>query len=139
MPLLDMNLEELKKYKGINPKPSDFDEYWDESIAEMHAIDPCVELVPADFKHRLQNVMIYILQEFMVQEYTRNLLSLKTLRENARPKYLFMDTVEKVMTGVYLWQWQHLASYVHQWIAEVKQDCHKKLEDTLVIHLAVIL
>lgn len=50
MPLLDMNLEELKKYKGINPKPSDFDKYWDESIAEMHAINPCVELVPADFK-----------------------------------------------------------------------------------------
>ncbi len=50
MPLIDMPLEELREYKGINPKPSDFDKYWDESVAEMKAIDPNVELIPAKFK-----------------------------------------------------------------------------------------
>lgn len=48
MPLVDMPLEELKQYKGINPKPADFDEFWDKSIEEMKAIDPQVELVPAE-------------------------------------------------------------------------------------------
>lgn len=31
MPLVDMPLKELKKYRGTNPKPEDFDEYWDSS------------------------------------------------------------------------------------------------------------
>lgn len=50
MPILDMPLEELKEYKGINPRPADFDKYWDTALAEMHAIDPEVELVPSEFK-----------------------------------------------------------------------------------------
>ena len=50
MPIVDMSLTELKEYKGINPKPTDFDDFWDNSIAEMKAIDPEIELIPADFK-----------------------------------------------------------------------------------------
>ncbi len=51
MPLMfDMPLEELKTYQGRNPRPTDFDTYWDEAIAEMQAVDPQVELVPADFQ-----------------------------------------------------------------------------------------
>jgi cephalosporin-C deacetylase len=46
MPLIDMPLEELHQYQGINPKPADFDKYWDESLAEMKAINPQVELTP---------------------------------------------------------------------------------------------
>jgi cephalosporin-C deacetylase len=46
MPLIDMPLEELKTYKGINPRPADFDAYWDRALAEMRAVDPKVELVP---------------------------------------------------------------------------------------------
>ena len=48
--LIDMPLEKLKTYTGINPRPADFDEFWDRSIAEMLAIDPQVELVPAEFQ-----------------------------------------------------------------------------------------
>ena len=44
-----MPLSELKKYQGINPKPADFDSYWDESLAEMHSLDPNVQITPADF------------------------------------------------------------------------------------------
>ena len=51
MPLLfDMPLDKLHSYQGTNPKPADFDAYWDRGLAEMRALDPKVELVPADFK-----------------------------------------------------------------------------------------
>ena len=47
MPIVDMPLEQLKTYKGINPCPKDIDKYWDKAVAEMRAVDPKVELVPA--------------------------------------------------------------------------------------------
>lgn len=50
MPLVDMPLEDLKAYRGMNPRPSDFDEYWERALTEMHAIDPMVELVPSVFQ-----------------------------------------------------------------------------------------
>lgn len=47
MPLtFDMPFEKLKDYQGVNPKPSDFDAYWDAALAEMNAIDPQVEIIP---------------------------------------------------------------------------------------------
>ncbi len=52
MPILDMPLEELVKYEGRNPKPADFDEYWDKALAEMRATDPNVELIPAGPKFK---------------------------------------------------------------------------------------
>ena len=51
MPLMfDFPLEKLKTYMGINPRPEDFDTYWDEGLAEMRALDPQVELVPAEYQ-----------------------------------------------------------------------------------------
>jgi cephalosporin-C deacetylase len=50
MPIVDMPLEELKKYQGHNPRPADFDEYWEKSLAEMRAVDPKVELIPCWFQ-----------------------------------------------------------------------------------------
>ena len=49
MPVLDMPLEALKKYKGINPKPDDFDAYWEKALGELSSIDPELQLLPADF------------------------------------------------------------------------------------------
>ena len=46
MPLIDMPLEKLRKYRGINPRPKDFDSYWDESLRELDAVAPKVELTP---------------------------------------------------------------------------------------------
>jgi len=45
MPLIDKPLAELYEYQGLNPRPADFDRYWDESLRELDAHDPCVELV----------------------------------------------------------------------------------------------
>jgi cephalosporin-C deacetylase len=50
MPLIDMPLDELKVYKGVNPKPDNFDEFWDAGLAEMHAMDAQIEIIPADFQ-----------------------------------------------------------------------------------------
>jgi len=50
MPVLDLPLEELKKYKGINPRPDDFDAYWEKSLVEMRGVDPRIEMVKADFQ-----------------------------------------------------------------------------------------
>ncbi|MBD5779453.1 acetylxylan esterase [Pelagicoccus sp. NFK12] len=51
MPLIDKPLPELKTYQGINPRPQDFDTYWDESLEELAAIDPAPELRPSDAIH----------------------------------------------------------------------------------------
>ena len=46
MPLVDMPLAQLLEYSGRNPKPENFDQFWDDSLEEMRAIDPQVELTP---------------------------------------------------------------------------------------------
>jgi cephalosporin-C deacetylase len=46
MPQVDMSLEQLRSYQGRNPKPADFEQYWDDSLAELRAIDPKIDLKP---------------------------------------------------------------------------------------------
>jgi cephalosporin-C deacetylase len=51
MPLtFDFPLEQLKKYFGINPRPKDFNEFWEKGLKEMRSTDSKVELIPADFQ-----------------------------------------------------------------------------------------
>ncbi|MFD2330490.1 alpha/beta fold hydrolase [Cohnella sp. GCM10020058] len=50
MPTIDMPLEQLSTYAGRNPKPADFDVYWERALAEMKGIDPALEIVESDFK-----------------------------------------------------------------------------------------
>ena len=50
MPLVDLPLKDLQTYMGRNPRPADFDSFWDDALAEMHAIDPQVELTPSAFQ-----------------------------------------------------------------------------------------
>lgn len=46
MPQIDLPIEQLLEYAGRNPKPADFEAFWDASLAQMRATDPNVELVP---------------------------------------------------------------------------------------------
>jgi cephalosporin-C deacetylase len=46
MPIVDMPLEKLRTYQGRNPRPADFEAFWDRSLAEMRALDAQAELVP---------------------------------------------------------------------------------------------
>jgi cephalosporin-C deacetylase len=51
MPLtFDLPLDQLKGYRGRNPRPRDFDAYWQAGLAEMRALEPRLELTPADFE-----------------------------------------------------------------------------------------
>ncbi len=48
MPTIDKPLAQLHTYQGINPRPVDFDAYWDESLSELDRHDPQVELRRSD-------------------------------------------------------------------------------------------
>lgn len=50
MPIVDMPLSHLQEYQGRNPRPEDFDDFWDRSLAEMRSLNADVEIVPASFK-----------------------------------------------------------------------------------------
>ena len=50
MPMIDMPLEKLRKYKGNSPCPKDIDAFWDEAVAEMKALNPKLQLIPASFQ-----------------------------------------------------------------------------------------
>lgn len=46
MPLIDLPLPELFQYRGRNPRPADFDAYWDAALRELDATDPRPEVRP---------------------------------------------------------------------------------------------
>ena len=50
MPLIDMPLEKLYQFEGLNERPADMEEYWDRAIAEMEALGTDCELIHADFQ-----------------------------------------------------------------------------------------
>jgi len=51
MPLtFDFPFEELESYQGRNPRPPDFEAFWEKGLAEMRGTDPQVELIPAEFQ-----------------------------------------------------------------------------------------
>lgn len=50
MPQIDLPLEQLQQYGGVNPKPDDFDAYWERALNEMKAVDANVEMIPSDFQ-----------------------------------------------------------------------------------------
>lgn len=51
MPLLfDMPLDQLKSYQGKNPKPADHGDYWKSALAEIHNIDPDLEIIDSNFQ-----------------------------------------------------------------------------------------
>lgn len=54
---LDLPMEELKHYRGKNPKPSDFDQYWSEALAELDTLPLDYEVTEADF--RVEGMTLY--------------------------------------------------------------------------------
>jgi len=53
MPLVDMPLERLYEYEGRNPRPADFDAFWERGLSEMRATDPEPQYVRHDLKSRV--------------------------------------------------------------------------------------
>lgn len=51
MPLtFDLPFDRLADYQGTNPRPADFDEFWNAGLREMRELDPQIEVKPADFQ-----------------------------------------------------------------------------------------
>lgn len=51
MPLaFDLSYDELLTYPGTNPRPDDFDGFWDKGLAELAATEPDTEFLPATFQ-----------------------------------------------------------------------------------------
>lgn len=50
MPMLDMPIKELELYQGINPRPADFDEFWDREKAKADHLDLDVKMIESDFQ-----------------------------------------------------------------------------------------
>lgn len=53
MPVIDMPLEKLSVYQGRNPRPADFDEFWDRSLSELDKVEPNPVFTPYDFPSRI--------------------------------------------------------------------------------------
>ena len=47
MPQIDLPLADLHRYTGRNPRPADFDAYWETALRELDATDPQPELRPS--------------------------------------------------------------------------------------------
>jgi cephalosporin-C deacetylase len=46
MPVIDLPLAELRKYRGINPRPSDFEAYWRQALRDLDETPPKPKLIP---------------------------------------------------------------------------------------------
>ena len=49
MPQVDLDIEELKKYKGCNPCPEDLDTYWNDALKELDSFDWNLSSKTAEF------------------------------------------------------------------------------------------
>ena len=47
---IDMPIEQLQNYQGQNPKPADWEKYWERALHELDQTDPQPELIKSDFK-----------------------------------------------------------------------------------------
>lgn len=56
MPLVDMPVEKLYEYQGSSPCPEDIDEYWDEALAEMNALDPKAEFIKKEYPSKIADM-----------------------------------------------------------------------------------
>ncbi len=56
MPLVDMSIEQLFKYKGVSPCPKDIDEYWDAALAEMNAVNHNAEFIKKEYPSKVADM-----------------------------------------------------------------------------------
>ena len=59
MAVFDFPLEELVNYRGRNPRPDDFDAYWDRALAQMRAVEAAPQRKPAGFANPVADCYEY--------------------------------------------------------------------------------
>ncbi|HEX5002391.1 MAG TPA: acetylxylan esterase [Bacteroidia bacterium] len=45
----EMSLDQMRGYKGINPRPLNFDDFWNDCLQELNQIDPDISIEETDF------------------------------------------------------------------------------------------
>lgn len=48
--LVDKPIQELLRYTGRNPRPADFDAYWERAVSEMKSLNPQIKMTPSEFQ-----------------------------------------------------------------------------------------
>jgi len=118
MPLtFDLSFDELENYQGINPKPEDFDAFWDEGLHEMNSIDPKVELIPSDFQ--ASGCECFHLYFTGVQGARMHAKYLRPLNGKPRHPAVLMFHGYTGSSG----DWQDKLSYVSQGFSVAALDC----------------
>ena len=129
MAIVDMPLNELENYQGINPCPADFDDYWNKALKEMDATDSAVELKPADFECSFADCFdMYFTGVRGAKIYTKLLMPKK---RNNCPAVLQFHGYSGV-SG----QWIEYLGYAAQGFIVAALDCRGqggKSQDTTVI------
>lgn len=117
MPLVDMPLEELKTYQGRNPRPDDFDEYWDAALAEMRSVDPQVEMKPSGYE---------LPSAECLSLYFTGVGGARIHAKYARPTGLDKPAPAIVLFHGYTWRsddWFNLLSWTSQGFCVAAMDC----------------
>ena len=108
MPILDMPLEELKKYQGRNPKPADFDSFWDKTLKNLDTIDTKLEIKPNGFKSRVAEAFDMTFTSTKNARIHAKLMKPKNLTGKA-PAVLFFHGLSGSAP-----QWTYLLTYVSE-------------------------
>ena len=82
MPVFEMPLEQLEIYEGRNPRPVDFDSYWERALAEMRAWTRASNWRPRPFRRLLPNVSTCFLPVSAGRGFTRSICGPRTVRGN---------------------------------------------------------
>ena len=117
MPLVDMSLERLKEYQGRSPRPADFDEFWDRSLAEMNAIDPKADFKPYPLKSKIADCFELRFQSTKGATIYAKFARPKNI-EGKIPAILHFHG----LSGCSM-QWSSLLSYVSQGYCIASMDC----------------
>lgn len=56
MPLVDMPVEELLKYKGSSPCPEDIDKYWDDALEEMNSLNHNARFIKKEYPSKIADM-----------------------------------------------------------------------------------
>lgn len=86
---IDMPLEKLKEYKGINPKPADFDAYWERGLAEISQIQPRVKVFETGIVSRTAEICDLVYDSVGGAKVRAQYLRRKDLRGKAPVVLLF--------------------------------------------------
>ena len=117
MPILDMSLDKLREYQGRNPRPADFDAFWEASLAEMRRIDPAPICTPSWFSTSYAECYDMTFTSTKGARIYAKLARPKALTAKA-PAVLFFHGLSGSST-----EWNALMSYVAEGFVVAAMDC----------------